>query len=842
MAVYKAEHNPFEGVQAARWYHHRGMNLVPFSCKHGEKEAIKPWRPWQDSRQPWEAIAHWPWHAGVGAINGVGDWRSIDVDGAHTNTLIMDILDLLGLPLQYPWVVQSGSRTGYHLWFKSEGKPFEGTLYKEEGKSVYVATAKLPQELDAPMPFKQLELRWANCCTILPPTIHPSGQRYLWIHGLPSIEPSCVALRSVEEMMRSLTTIGEKEQEEHDRQHEQYRSSPITIASRRESSQERDQKWAASALENELRILRETPVGNRNNQLNKSAYNLGQIVGGGYLSEREVVSALQDVAHVIGGESPQQSERTIQSGFEQGRKVPRHPKPLTLVEKQQHKNTTITAAQKRRANHASSERANVVPIGGNAGEQPPPRPPHTAVTDEELVEFAASDAGNADAFYALHGSEYLYCSAIGWLHYTGTYWQKIENEIDAKIIEVLRKRRMAAVALEREPVVKATICDMKRVNGCREALKSRCITYTETFDHDPDRLNCQNGVVDLRTGQLFPHHAGQRYTYCIPTEYHSEAPQQEWLAFLTEVIDGGPEMLDYLQMALGYSITGHTSEECLFYLYGPTRSGKGTFTETLLSLFSFPLSNEVDFNVFTSKRDGDTSNFDLAPLRPARLIIASESNKNQSLNPAKIKQLTGGNMVWCSFKHRDLFSYKPGYVTWLASNHKVNGDPEDDALWGRVRVITFPNSFLGHEDRSLKHRMKSTSMREGVLAWAIEGAQKWYATGATGLAVPSTIKEATLSHRAELDHVQQWIDECAELDPETWTSNTEVFESYTTWCRQNLIDEHAKKSQRGLALALQAKGCTTGVQKSFGQFQKPKGVQGLKIIPPTAKNGNGTGW
>jgi putative DNA primase/helicase len=91
-----------------------------------------------------------------------------------------------------------------------------------------------------------------------------------------------------------------------------------------------------------------------------------------------------------------------------------------------------------------------------------------------------------------------------------------------------------------------------------------------------------------------------------------------------------PDIVPYLQEALGYSISGHTSEECLFYIFGPPRSGKGTLSETFLSIFPRPIVSEVDFNSFTAKREADTQNFDLAPLKPARIVFASESNKFQS--------------------------------------------------------------------------------------------------------------------------------------------------------------------------------------------------------------------
>ncbi len=86
-----------------------------------------------------------------------------------------------------------------------------------------------------------------------------------------------------------------------------------------------------------------------------------------------------------------------------------------------------------------------------------------------------------------------------------------------------------------------------------------------------------------------PHHPAQRFTCCVPVGVGNEEDAKPWGAFLPDVL-GSKEMVDYLQMAVGYSLTGHTREEKIFYVYGPSRSGKGTFTEVLLALLLHPLA------------------------------------------------------------------------------------------------------------------------------------------------------------------------------------------------------------------------------------------------------------
>ena len=438
-----------------------------------------------------------------------------------------------------------------------------------------------------------------------------------------------------------------------------------------------------------------------------------------------------------------------------------------------------------------------------------------------LLDSGADDEGNAQCVYQMYQGQFLYCTAYGWMHYNGQFWQSANAEeyLERAIIFTLQTRRIAAVRMQKENIVRAAQPSAKRVRDCKFNFRSLVPVDVAEFDKSPESLNCGNGVLNLRTGTLLPHESSQRFTYCLPIEYQCHADQSVWTEFMKTVVAGGEIVLNYLQQVVGYSLTGCTQEECLFYVFGPTRSGKGTFSETLLALLPHPIAIEVDFTTFTAPRDADSQNFDLAPLKPARLVFASESNKYQTLNTGKIKAMTGGNYVRCAFKHRDHFSYRPQYKIWLVSNHSINADVDDDATWNRVRSFEFPNSFAGCEDKSLKARMKAPETLQGVLAWAVEGAKAWFASE-TGLVTPDAVANWTKQQRADLDFVRSWLDECTTVDPNGWESNENVYRSYSEWCKSNGVKP---KEQRGLSLSLKQKGYQIGVSQWVGNAAK-KGV------------------
>lgn len=418
----------------------------------------------------------------------------------------------------------------------------------------------------------------------------------------------------------------------------------------------------------------------------------------------------------------------------------------------------------------------------------------------------ADDEGNARCAVAFLNGRFAFSDVYGWMRYTGTHWNRDDAEaaVDRALLAVLKQRRSVAVTAEKEAIVKATVGSNRRLRDCKAIFRSLVSINVDEFDMCPDLLNVANGVIDLRTGTLTPHSPDQRFTYCIRIPYDIDADYIEWVEFLGASISHPEQMLDYLQMAVGYSVTGHTSEECLWYIHGPSRSGKGTFTEALLTLLGGPLSTEVDFASFTSKRDGDTQNFDLAPLKPARFIVTSESNKYETLNTAKIKALTGGNHIRCAFKYGGHFTFRPQFKAWLVSNQPVNADVDDDALWYRVKVIEFPHAHIGNEDKTLKVRMKTPEVLAGVLRWVVEGAIAWYASK-KGLTHPKPVVDTTQAHRDDLDMVQLWINECCTEGITSWTAHEDLYRSYSEWCGLNGVEP---KKARGMTLSLKAKGFT----------------------------------
>lgn len=441
-----------------------------------------------------------------------------------------------------------------------------------------------------------------------------------------------------------------------------------------------------------------------------------------------------------------------------------------------------------------------------------------------LLKEDRGDLGNAVCVATRHWGKFLYTDSFGWLHFTGTHWdtQTAEAQVHAATVETLKARTIAATKAEYEKLILASTPSAKHTRDTLYHFRYMRTVASSEFDQEAHLLNCANGIVNLRTGDLVAHESSNRFTYCIPVEYDPGAESDLWQNLILDWFPDNHELALYVQRCMGYTVTGATKEECLFYAYGPGRAGKGTLVNTVVELLGTPLARGLKFDALT---DGsrDPQNFRLAPLRTVRLVAASESKKAERLDEGLVKQLTGRDQVDAALKHRDSFSFIPQFKLWIMSNHPPRGDVEDAAFWARIRVVAFNKSYLGAEDTGIKDALRRPDNRRGLLAWLVLGAQKWYLTG---LRTPPQVFQTVERVRDAQDTVGMWLTECTESNPGAITPLDDVYTSYKVWCEDN--GTRYPYTKHILAQRLNARGHVTERRRvGSGRAQL---VQGLQVL------------
>lgn len=339
----------------------------------------------------------------------------------------------------------------------------------------------------------------------------------------------------------------------------------------------------------------------------------------------------------------------------------------------------------------------------------------------------------------------------------------------------------------------------------------------DMFDRDPWLVNCESGIVDLRTGEISKHDPARMITGLAPVSYNGLAGvATNWIRFLQR-IQPDRSVREFLQRAIGYSLTGHTGEQCMFICWGSGANGKGTLVRALRNVFG-DYAGTVNADAFMA-RAGQSIPNDLAALARKRLVEVSESGAGRKLDEALIKRVTGDDRISCRFMRGEWFEYKPEFKLILCTNSKPIVRGVDHGIWRRLRLIPFTVE-IPREQWDLDLDAKLAVEKEAIFYWAVSGAVTW--AQIHSLKAPEAVLAATADYRAEMDILGAWIADCCETNPSAWTATRTLHESYAKWCEQN---GESAVSVRVFARQLAERG---GLEAKAGHA-KERGWKGLKI-------------
>jgi putative DNA primase/helicase len=400
-----------------------------------------------------------------------------------------------------------------------------------------------------------------------------------------------------------------------------------------------------------------------------------------------------------------------------------------------------------------------------------------------------TDLGNCKRFITETKGLFRYLFDLGkWSYFDGQVW-KVDRSGD----KVSRAAEMTVRSIYKEAAecdhvkTRLAIADHARRSESAPKIKAmlqlsepRLSLDVTEVDPDPWLLNCQNGVIDLKTGQLLEHSPNYLIDKMVTAEYCPTAECPEWLKFLDVIMQGDREMVFFLQKVVGYCLTGITDERAFFVLHGSGKNGKSVFCETLASLFS-GYSQKISSDALLLKRYGDDGKRDLASLRGIRFVFASETAEGRRLAENKVKEITGQDTVEGRFLYHEKFEYKPIFKLLLHTNHKPDIRGTDAAIWDRVRLIPFDYRFDGSVPRRQVDEMFEREFA-GILRWAVDGCLLWLSDG---LETPEPVLNATKEYRNESDVLAEFIEDRLIFEGKARVVKGDLYEEYIKWAEGN---------------------------------------------------------
>jgi putative DNA primase/helicase len=430
------------------------------------------------------------------------------------------------------------------------------------------------------------------------------------------------------------------------------------------------------------------------------------------------------------------------------------------------------------------------------------------------------------AFAELYVDRLRFCCHAGcWYEWTGFRWKRDETMLALQLCrELSRDKSRAAPTL-------AELKEARRMNFISAVEKiargdDRLKVTSDDWDQDPWLVGTPGGTLELRTGLLRGARAADGITKLMKVAPLPGLATPAWDRFLVETFEGDLELIRFNQQWFGYNLTGDVSEHALWFGYGSGGNGKGVLLNTIGAIMG-DYAQPAPMETFTAK-SFDSHPTELAMLRGARMVTASETEEGRAWAESRIKHLTGGDPVTARFMHKDFFTYSPQFKLSLIGNHKPRLKNVDGAIRRRFRLVPFLNNVpLERQDRQLQEKLKAEW--PGIAQWLVEGCLDWQRHG---LVIPAAVRQATEGYFEDQDVMGQWLaDEC-EANRNATTASAVLFLS---WHRFATAAGHPPGARNAFTMELGRRGFErsriTSTERGV-QGLKLKGTPNLKIVVP----------
>ena len=405
-----------------------------------------------------------------------------------------------------------------------------------------------------------------------------------------------------------------------------------------------------------------------------------------------------------------------------------------------------------------------------------------------------TDSTNAERFAKEHGKDIRYFPAWKkWLVWNGKRWEIDEGAalVQTKGLETIRNLYDELLKTsdyrERNDIESyARVCEStkRRETLIRNAQWIKPLHITSE-DLDPDNwlLNVQNGVIEMKKTEFREHRQDDMMTKIANVEYDPNADCPLWKQFIREIMNYKSELINFLQTAAGWALTGDISEQTMFILYGSGANGKSTFLNTIMYILG-DYATATPTETFM-KKNGDQTTNDIARLRGIRFVTTTEAEQGRRLSEPLIKRITGNDQMMARFLYGEFFSFTPTFKIFMATNHKPVIKGTDYGIWRRIKLIPFTTRIPEEkQDKDLELKLRSEA--SGILNWLLEGTKRWLQER---LNAPDEILNATDEYREEMDVIGNFLNDKCLIEKDLTIRIRELYKAYSDWCEDN--KEHA---------------------------------------------------
>lgn len=411
---------------------------------------------------------------------------------------------------------------------------------------------------------------------------------------------------------------------------------------------------------------------------------------------------------------------------------------------------------------------------------------HTATEEAPLSDHSSQGGGRrkqskrqADLVKQVNSQADLLINELGWVHIyqEGGHYQYIPN-FNAYLVDLLPEETLAELNVREIPEI------VERLSWVRS---NRC--NLDGFNCREELINLENGVFNIKTGELLGHDPSFRFNYVVHANYltnKEEIKCPEFERFCQTSLDGDSKKRQLLLESIGYICTDTNAGKCAFFLKGQPNSGKSVIVAFISKLFDPELVVNIPLHQL-----GDR--FLRAELAGKKVNVSGELAGRVLKDISIFKSVTGGDRIMGEFKGKDPFYFIPRCKLLFAGNTLPHTTETDTtaAFMNRIRLLLF-NTSIDSEDQDKGLLDKLWAERDSIVTLALEAVQG-VAERNYVFTIPADSEEFLKSFKLRGNVVNAFVEDCCELSPKAQVYNKELYAAYKDYCIKNgleLLSKH----------------------------------------------------
>lgn len=416
--------------------------------------------------------------------------------------------------------------------------------------------------------------------------------------------------------------------------------------------------------------------------------------------------------------------------------------------------------------------------------------------------FRLTDWGNAEKIAYHFGNTLRYDhKRERWLIWHEPRWRLDADGEIYRLAKLSAKNRFIEAASIEDTALKEAVAKWAISSENKNRIEAACSLAKnilpiadpgDKWDQHRMVLSCPNGIIDLMTGFLRAGKPEDLITMSTGVNYNPHAVCPRWEKFINEIFENNIDLINYVQKALGYSLTGDMREQVVFIGYGQGANGKSVLHTTLMNVLG-DYAHNTPFSTFQSQQNRSSTN-DLSDLEFRRFVVSNEALGGKRLDEVVLKSISGGDPLSARQLYDPFATFQPHCKIWFFVNHKPIVKDDSYGFWRRVRLIPFLHTFEKEkQDEQLSQKLLLEA--EGILAWLIKGTLLWQKEGL--VPVPEIITDATTAYQRDSDTLADYINEICVVSEDVKEKASKLWNAYDQWANEQGYNSKERLGSKG---------------------------------------------